>query len=303
MAKIAIIGNSAAGFSCCQTLLNNSHNHELCVISSEDIPAYRRDKLVDYLGGRVGEDELMLCARDFYEKNKISFFNNRKVARIDTRRNIIVLKDGQKIVYEFLVIASGQKAVIPEIPGDSKTGVFSFYNFEDARKIKEHLAFNSETVCLVGEKDSCLAIWEAIKDKAKEIKIISSQRPQEFVSDQKNEWIEGLEVSELIGEGAQLMAMKLNNGKVIGTSLTIFLQEYKPQTEFLKETEVICENRYIVVDESMRTNIDNIFSCGSVCRAKNGQKAKKNWDDCLKEGVCAGASLINFIERGKILCQ
>ena len=332
MAKIVIIGNSAAGFSCCDTLLKNSQDAQITVISREGYPAYKRNLLIDYLAGDIKEDGLFLCAPDFYEKNKIKFLRNSKVARIDTKKQSVVLKDNNKmepiprlrrsgssgrntqaafepaplrllsINYDYLVIATGRKMELPDLPGKTKEGIFTVCDLEDIKKIKERLTFYSE-VCITGEAKLCLRLCEAISRKDKDIKIVSKPRPDSFIPAEKREWIDNFELTEFIGEGAELKAFKLNNGKAIGASLVLFAADFSPSTEFLKETEIKTIRGYLVVDDAMRTNFENIFACGSVCRKEDSLEREKSWEDAVNEGASVASGIANLLERGKNICQ
>lgn len=302
MAKIVIIGNSSAGFSCCDTLLKNSASCEITVISQEEYPAYKKNLLIDYLEGSIKEEELFLCENYFYEKNKIDFLKGAKVIRIDTKKRAVGLKDNRKINFDYLVIASGQKVNIPDIPGKGKDGVFAVYDLEGIKKIKERLMI-AHTLAIIGEAKLALKLGEVIAKRDKEIKIISSSRPESFMPNEKIEWIDNFGLAEFIGEGAELKAMKLNNGKAVGISLALFIGNYLPSTEFLKETEIKTHQDYILADDAMATNMENIFACGSVCKNANFLEIEKTWDEAAGEGALAAQNIIKLLERGKELCQ
>ena len=301
MTRIVIIGNSAGGFSCCEALIKYSGDYEITVISEGKALPYKRNLLIDYLSGNIQESGLFLCAADFYEKNRIRFLKNSKAIRVDTRKQQVVLKDN-KISYDYLVISTGVKVNIPDIPGNSKDGVYAFYALEDIQKVKQQLILG-DTVCVVGDPDLCLCLSQAIVSKEKQAKIISSPRPESFIASEKAEWLENLEVSEIIGEGAELKALKLNNGKVIGTSLVIFAGNCLPNTDFLKESGIKADEGYICVDEGMHTNIENIFACGSASKIENQPLKSKSWEDVVREGALAGSTIITLLERRNASCQ
>jgi len=302
MTRIVIIGNSAAGFSCCEALIKYSGDYEITVISEEAALPYKRNLLIDYLSGNIQESELFLCAADFYEKNKIKFITDNKAIRVDARKQLVVLKDNNKISYDYLVISTGAKASIPDVPGNSKDGVYAFYALEDIQKARQQLMLG-DTVCVVGDPDLCLRLSQAIASKEKQAKIISSPRPESFITTEKAEWMENLEVSEIIGEGAELKALKLNNGKVIGTSLVIFAGNYLPNTDFLKESGIKTDEGYICVDETMCTNIENIFACGSASKIENQPLKSKSWEDTVREGTLTSSTIITLLERRNTSCQ
>jgi len=296
MKKVVIIGNSAAGFSCCDYLAKNSKDFEITVISPENYPAYNRNLLIDFLAGKVKEDELFLCPPDYYEKNKINFVKGAKVSRIDPKKQAVVLKDNSKLNYDFLVVASGQRVEISDVPGHTKDGVFAFYNLEDAQKIRQKLML-ADTVCIIGNPDLSVRLGEAIAVKTPHVKIISSPRPSAFTQTDRIEWIDDFKLSEIIGEGSELKALKLDNGKAIGASLVLFTQSNKPSTEFLKDSEIIIKDGCIAVNQDMQTNLANVFACGNVARSAGSAIKEKNWQEAVNEGVLAAKYIINPQER------
>lgn len=296
MPKITIIGNSAAGDSCLKELLNKNNN-EISVVSAEDAPPYRRDLLIDYIAGRMEEKQLFLCAEDFYEKNKISFYKNNPVTRIDTKKKRTVLKDNTKIDYDYLVVACGQKAELPDIPGKAKDGVFALYSLEDAKEIKQRLSISQHT-CLSGDVKLCLALAEVLRAKEREVKIISTPVPEGFTATEKSEWIEGLKVQEIIGEGAELKALKLENGKALAASLIVFCGNFRPATDFLKDSGIELKDGYIVTGSDMRANQESVFACGSVNAREGNILQWKAWADSAQEGLLAAQSINSIIERG-----
>ena len=201
MSKIVIIGNSAAGFSCAEYLAKNSQGFKITLVSQEPSCAYSRNLLVGYLGGDVKESELYLCPNDFYENNKIDLLKSSKVTRIDIKKQVVVLKDNSKINYDFLVIASGSRVELPDVQGTSKEGVFSFYNLQDVKTVKEKLLI-ADTVCVIGKPAVSGRLGEVIARKIKHVKVISSSRPSDSVDSERIEWIDSQQVSEIIGEGA-----------------------------------------------------------------------------------------------------
>jgi len=302
MPKIAIIGNSAAGNSCLQALISGPSASEITVICEEEYLPYRRDLLIDYIGGKIEEKGLFTCPDDFYQKNNVTFQKNSTVIRLDTKKQRLILKDNSKINYDYLIIASGARAAIPDIPGKTKDGVFSLYTLEDAKEIKQRLSIINN-ICLVGEPGICLALSEIIASKDKEVKVISPTRPEAFTASEKSEWIELLLIQEIIGEGSELKALKLSNGKVLEASMILFCGNYAPALGFLKETEVNLEAGYIVVDDNMRTASENIFACGSVCNKEGVIIKEKSWLQAQQEGITAARSISGLIERGNTLCQ
>lgn len=295
--KVVIIGNSAAGFSCAQYLAENAKDTEVTVITRESHPAYRKNRLMEILSGQATEEEeLYLFPPDYYEKNRIKLINNAQVARVDTRRRNLTFKDNSKIAYDILVIATGERVDISDIPGDNKDGVFIFNSLQDAKNIRQRISL-VDTACVVGAPVLARQIAEAIAGSKRHIKIISTPRPRDFSDNEALEWIDGPTPREIIGEGAELKAVKLASGKIIGTPVVIFTGLYKPNSEFLKESDIFLSGGYIVVDDNFLTSAPDTYACGSVCRKKNVAPAEKNWDLAGEEGMRVAKHIINPTEE------
>ena len=131
MARVVIIGNSAAGFSASQVLAEHRAGIEITVISQEGCPAYKKNLLPQYVASAINENELFLSDEGSYKQQGIDLLKGIKVARIDTKRQAVVLKDNAKITYDWLIIASGCRIEIPDIPGRTKEGVYALDNLDD----------------------------------------------------------------------------------------------------------------------------------------------------------------------------
>lgn len=287
-----------------QGLLKQPSQKEITVISKEDCPAYDRRLLPQYLAGRVEEKDLFLCAQGFYAAHNVFFEKASEVARLDTKKQRVVLKDNAKIPYEYLVIASGEETRLPDIPGTGKDGVVAFAGFESVKEIRQRLSFAS-LVCVAGRPKECAMFAEIAQAAGKEVKVISPAPPPEgFSAGQKTEWLQGVRVTEVIGEGKELKAIKLSNGKAIGASLVVFAPHPSPASGFLKESGVVTSaGGYVIVDKNLRTNLENIFACGAVAREEGALETEKSWEDSCGEGLFVAENLISLLEGGKSLCQ
>jgi len=302
MKRIVIIGNSASGFSCCAQLKKLRQDLELSLITQEKYPAYKAHLLLDFLADKIKLEDLFIAGFDYYESNGIRLFKESKVVEINPRKQQVILKDNTRINYDYLVIASGQRVEVLDIAGRNKDGVFTFYNLDDAINIKNRLAIVN-SICIVGEPFWAEPLFRLIAQQNKEVKIISSPPPDGYSDLQNTEWIHQATLLEIIGEGRELKAFKLSNGKVIATSLVIFTSPLIPSSDFLKDTDIRTTNGYVKIDENMRTNYENIFACGSVARKKGSLEKTKSWEEALGEGILAADNLIQLLEKGKIQCQ
>jgi thioredoxin reductase len=103
------------------------------------------------------------------------------------------------------------------------------------------------------------------------------------------------ELVDIIGESG-VQAVKLKEGKIIGASLVmVFMSLPKAAMDFLKDTDIEVAEDGIYVDEKMCTNIDNVFSSGSVSVPKDFAARAKTWDETVNESKILVDNLIQVI--------
>jgi NAD(P)H-nitrite reductase large subunit len=268
MKKIVIIGASVAGHSTAVNLRERDQGSSLTLISDEPYRFYDRRRLADFLAGRVLEEELYLCGEGFYIEHNINFLKEKKVTAINPKKKTVSFKDKETLGYDFLIIASGRKVSLPDIPGIRKEGVVTLGALKDFKDFKD---FSSrlilDTVCVASSDERALAIAGVISDKYK-VEVINGQP------------------LEIIGEG-QVQAVKLKEGKVIGVSAVIFVDGFESSIDFLKGIAINMENDFIVINEQMRTNIENIFACGAVC-------GRFSWDEAVRDSAIIAENIVSL---------
>lgn len=282
MPKIAIIGASAAGSTSALKLREKVPDSSITLITQESYPCYDRRRLLDLMASTIKENELFLASEELYARNNITFLKNKKVSSLNPSRRLLYFKEKGTLEYDFLLIASGRKFLLPEIPGAKRNGVFTLEDLSDYKEFIEHIRIIRSPVCVVGSNAWAWAIAKIIASTYKiEVKLISSN-PVEGAELLKELEVINSPLAEIIGEG-EVQAVKLKDGKAIGVSSVVFLDELKCNIDFLKNTDLNIEQDFISTDDTMRTNIENIFACGTVARRKTGTDKAKDWDEVMIE--------------------
>jgi len=138
--EVVIIGGGIAGIYVLRTLLARKSDVE----EEMDFTVLKREK-----SGWVSVCGLPFALRGWYEIDKteinkpqffldqgVDFRTETDVAKLNLEENNVVLKTGEEINYDYLVIATGRKQSVEETELD---GVYTFNNEEDARKIEAAL--------------------------------------------------------------------------------------------------------------------------------------------------------------------
>ncbi len=149
MKQFLIIGNSAAGVAAVEGIRRQDKESKITIVSDEDYPAYCRCLISYYLAGDIKEDKVIYRPQEFYKDNNVDLLLNKKVARVDPKKNRVILEDKSQFGYDSLLIATGASPRFPEIKGIKKNGVFGFRTIKDAKDIEGLLPI-VKTVCVLG---------------------------------------------------------------------------------------------------------------------------------------------------------
>ncbi len=231
---------------------------------------------------------------------------NKKVIRVDSAKNRVICEDKSQINYDALLIATGASPKIPDITGIKKTGVFKFRTIKDAKDIEALLPVTKST-CVLGGGLIGLKAAYGLKKRNIDVKVIIKSKQvlsqmldfdsavliQKRLEESGIELILGEDVTEVIGNG-DIKAVKLESGKVLGCSLVVVGKGVAPNIDLVKDAKIKF-NAGIIADNSMQTNIPNIYTAGDVCESLDITSGEFSinalWPVAVEQGRIAGLNM------------
>ena len=306
MKNYIIIGNSAAGIAAIEAIRLRDKESKITVISQEDYPSYCRCLISYYLARQIKEDKLLLRKENFYKENNIELILNKKVSRVDPKKNRVVCEDKTQISYDQLLIATGSRSRFPETQGIKKRGVFGLRTIKDAKEIDGLLPVTKVVTILGGGLIGLKAAY-ALKKRNVDVKVViksgqvlsqmldceAATLVQKRLEENGIEIVLGQDVKEIIGEG-DIKAVKLDSGKTLASSLIIVGKGVQPNIDLVKESEIKF-NTGIMVNQFLQTNIPNIYASGDVAESFDLITGKPVihalWPIAVQQGKIAGANM------------
>lgn len=306
MKHFIIIGNSASGIAAVEGIRQRDKEAKITILSDEDYPSYCRCLISYYLAQEVKEDKLLYRPESFYKENNVEAFLNKKVVRVDPKKNRIICEDKTVLNYDALLIATGARPKFPDIAGSKKRGVFGFRTIQDARLI-EGLIPVTKAACILGGGLIGLKAAYALHTRDVEVKVVVKSKQilsqmldfeaAMFVQNRLQEkgisLILGSDVSEIIGEG-DIKAVKLDSGRVFESSLVIVGKGVLPNIGLIKDTEIEF-NQGIIVNEFQQTNCSNVYAAGDVCESFDITTGRRSvnalWPIAVEQGRISGLNM------------
>ncbi|MCX5700751.1 MAG: FAD-dependent oxidoreductase [Candidatus Omnitrophica bacterium] len=306
MKNYLIIGNSAAGISAVEAIRSKDKESKITLLSSEDYPGYCRCLISYFLAGQIKEDKLLYRPESFYKDNNVELFLNKKVSRVDPKKNKVVCEDRTQISYDQLLIATGSSPKFPEIQGIKKKGVFGLRTVKDTKEIDGLLPITRAAAVLGGGLVGLKAAY-ALKKRGVDVKVVIKSDQvlsqmldfeaalfvQKRLEENGIDVVLGQDVKEIIGEG-DIRAVKLSSGKTFEASLIVVGKGVSPNIDLVKDAE-IKTGEGIVTDKLLQTNVPNIYASGDVAETFDitiGKYAVNAlWPVAIEQGRIAGANM------------
>src|SRR5437588_669140 len=127
---VVVIGNGMVGHKFCEKLVAKSPDFNIIVFGEEPRPAYDRVHLSEYFNGKTADD-LSLSSTEWYRQNNITIHLGDPIQEINRTTQTVHSLHGISQCYDYLILATGSSAFVPDIPGIEKDGVFVYRTIED----------------------------------------------------------------------------------------------------------------------------------------------------------------------------
>lgn len=306
--KYVIIGNSVAAVGAMRAIRSLDSKGDITVISRERYQAYGRPLISYLLGGIITEKRMAYLPADFCETNRINLRLDCEATAVDTKKNLVKLKNGETIKYDRLLIATGGDPFVPPIDGlAGKERVFTFTTWDDAAKLKaassevEHAVVigggliglkAAEGLHLLGKKVTIVELADRVLSAAFDKpagRIIAKKMKANGI-----DVITEDTVTAITGNGTQISGVTLKSGERIACDTVIVAIGVRPAVSFLAGSDIQI-NRGIVVNDHMQTSAKNIYAAGDVAEASDFFTGQKNpmpiWPDAYIQGDVAGMDM------------
>ncbi len=312
MAKYVIVGASAAGIGAVEAIREMDPIGTITVISDEPCPHYSRPMISDFVSGKADLPKMKCRADEFWKENNVEAFLGKKATALNLTEKNVQLESGEKITYEKLLLATGGKPFVPKMEGQEKDGVFTFTTIKDAERLAEKIdAIDAKSAVVIGAGLIGISVTEALAKRGLKVTIVELQEKilsllldakasdlvEAVVRNAGVNIVTGQSVQKIIGkegnEGA-VGGVILTKGDHVPCDLVIVAIGVIPRTELASGT-AIKTNRGIVVDNTMQTNVPDVYASGDVAEAYdfvlNQNRLLPLWPLAMLEGQVAGYNM------------
>ncbi|WP_448699294.1 nitrite reductase large subunit NirB [Mucilaginibacter sp. AW1-3] len=272
---IIVVGNGMVGYKFCEKLIAKSTRFRIIVFGEEPRHAYDRVHLSEYFSGKTADD-LSMSPLEWYQDNNIELYLNDPVQEIDPAKKTVHSLKGITLKYDYLVLATGSSAFVPDIPGVEKDGVFVYRTIEDLELMKSWAA-NAKVGAVMGGGLLGLEAAKAVMDlglsEAHVIEFAPRLMPRQIDSMGSNmlqSKLQSLGLSIHLNKSTQcitgdhkITGLKFNDDSVLPVDMLVISAGIRPRDELAKLAGLHVGTRGgIVVNGKMQTSDPDIFAIG-----------------------------------------
>ncbi|MBQ7900467.1 MAG: NAD(P)/FAD-dependent oxidoreductase [Clostridia bacterium] len=303
MKNYVIIGNGVAAAGCIEGIRSVDKASGITVVSAENHPVYCRPLISYYLEGKTTLQKMNYRADDFYSANGCDCLYGKQAVKIDKDNKRVILDDNSEIPYDSLCIATGSSPFVPPFAGlDTVTDKFSFMTIDDTLALEGAINKDSR-VLIVGAGLIGLKCAEGIAEKVSQItvcdladRILSSILDNECAAIMQKH-LENHGIRFMLGDTVDKFdgnTAVMKKGGVVDFDVVVLAVGVRANTAVVKDIGGRV-NRGIIVDDKMRTSVDDIYAAGDCTEGNDISLGQKRvlaiLPNAYMQGSCAGVNM------------
>ncbi len=309
--KYVVIGSSSAGIAAVSTLRELDHESHISVFSSEKEWPYNKCFLPDYIAGDKQREQLFIRDRIFFERQRIEAHFGVCVTTLDATQQIIGVEDGRQFDYDYLLIATGARAVRTSIKNSTVHGVFFFYQLSDIDLINLYREENGvKNVVVIGAGLTGIECADAFQIQgmnvtivdahahllAKHINYNAAQIIEHCAQEVGINFVFDAKVEEIIVADNKVYGVRCSNQQEIKTDMIIIAAGELPNCEIAAQAGLRVAHNGIVTNAYLQTSVPTIFAAGDVAQVndlKSGELVRSfKWSDAANQGTIAAHNMV-----------
>lgn len=305
-ADYLIIGSSHAGLAALSALRMHDSEGTVTMVTRDASLPYSPTVLPYVVSGRSQPERVYLKDADYFRTQEVDYVAGVEVAQVATSRNVVRLANGEEIGYKSLLVASGARPVVPPMPGLGQVRHHVLRTLSDAVALRDALADARHAVVLgaglvgmhAAENLARAGASVSIVEMGPHVlpgyfdAIAAAMIAAKFTAEGVGLHV-GARAACVEAQGERRCVI-LDTGDALPCDLLVVGVGAAPAVGFLKDSGIELD-RGVLVDDTMRTNVGNVYAAGDVAQARGFYDGVKTLNgilpDAVEQGRIAGMAM------------
>lgn len=308
-----MVGASHAGVIMAERLRARGFGGSITLIDRSPHLPYQRPPLSkDWLGGEVEPDTLALRSEEYYGDNGIELLLGADVTRIDRQGGGVAIRIRHSHVrqearrFDRLVLATGARARVLDLPGVDHPDVLVLRDLDDARRLGQRI--RRGPLAVIGGGFVGLEVAATARGLGTEVTVVEAAPrlsgravgagTSDFLLAAHTEL--GVDVRlgtapvEIVVRGGRVRGVRLADGREVPAATVLVGVGAEPRTEIAEHLGLVCD-RGVVVDERCLTSDGRTIAIGdcTVQEDCSGNRVRlESVDNATEQADAAAATLL-----------
>jgi 3-phenylpropionate/trans-cinnamate dioxygenase ferredoxin reductase subunit len=308
---IVIVGAGQAGGWAAHTLRKEGFAGRIVLVGDESHPPHERPPLSKaVLAGEATPESTQLFKAEGFERLALEWRPGVAARSIDRVAKVLVLADGSSVRYDKLILCTGGRARLLDVPGAELPGIRALRTIDDALALRPVLR-PGQTILVVGGGWIGLEVAATARTQGAEVIVIeaASRLCERTVPAEVSEYLLALHRArgaqillgatvagfERLGQGR--MRALLRDGRTLEGDSIVVGVGLVPNDELARAAGLECDAG-VVVDERCRSSDPDILAAGDVAVAHNAWTGRRmrleSWQNAQEQGIAAARSALGL---------
>ena len=280
MAGMVIIGAGHAAGQAAASLRQEKYTGPITIIGDEAHLPYQRPPLSKaYLSGSQEVDRVYLRAEKFYQEKEIDLKLSTRATAIDPDAKAVELEDGSKIDYDKLLISTGSRPRLLNIPGSDLGGIHYLRTIDDVDGIRADMHEGANLVIVgggyIGLEVAAVGVEQGLNVHVLEMedrilqRVTTPTMSKYYDQLHKGRGVQIHTNTGVTGFSGDAKVQKVMCGDTeFAADMVIVGIGIVPNIELAEAAGIICDNG-IVVDDHCQTSNPDIYAAGDCTNHPN----------------------------------
>jgi nitrite reductase (NADH) large subunit len=277
---IVIVGTGPVGMRTAEELLRRAPQQPLVLYGDEPREPYQRVRLSALLMGEIGWGAIEIRVA-LPDAHRVVQRHHCAVVAIDRTRRVLRDASGAEQRYAKLVLATGSRPHIPEIPGVQRAGVYTFRDLNDVQRLMARRVRSRHTLVLGGgllgiEAARALARHSTSVTLVQHAPRLMNRQLDDTAAGMLHRHVERLGILVMLNDGVReilgersVQGVRLRSGRELACDTLVLATGIAPNTQLALRAG-LSVGQGIRVDDRLATSDPHIFAAGE-CAEHRGQ--------------------------------
>ncbi|MEN6620294.1 MAG: FAD-dependent oxidoreductase [Smithella sp.] len=280
--NLVIIGGGAGGASTAAEAKRNDPSLNVTILERGKFVSFASCPMPYYIADEIPTaDRLIARTPEKFRETGIEVKLNTEVLSVNYEGKTLELHSNKIIPFDVLVIGTGAKSIIPDIPGADRPGIFTLKNLEDGIKIKTYLREKKcRKAVIIGAGFISMEMCESLQRTGVRTTVLhrgtvpanrwDPELAKLMLEELQANGIEFVPEAETtaIEEGKDSPLCAVTNRGNFETDLILLAVGVRPNVDLADKMGIrLGPTGAIAVNDRQQTSLENVYAAGDCCES------------------------------------